>query len=265
LLTQAFDRIAPTFDNHRAFPAGVPEAVRLAIVAATAGPTHHPRYLDLGAGSGRFGWAFVSAGDNYVGIDLSAGMLREFAHQAAQRKITPDLVQADGANLPFRDGTFDIVLLMNVFGGLRDWRQLVTEVCRVLHPGGAVVVGKTKAPPDGLDARMKRRAQEILGVLGLAQDRVNRRDEVVGWLASHASRHVTVTAARWTANRTPRNFIERHRNGARFANLPGRTKTQAMQELGAWAVAQFGSLDSAASEQHAVALDVFTLSHGAAA
>jgi ubiquinone/menaquinone biosynthesis C-methylase UbiE len=263
LLTQAFDRVAPTFDDHRALPAGVIEAVRSAIVTATA-PAHPPRYLDLGAGSGRFGSAFVTAGDDYVGVDLSAGMLRAFAHQAAQRKIAPRLVQADGANLPFRDRVFDTVLLMNVFGGLRDWRQLIAEVRRVLHPGGAVVVGKTKAPPDGLDARMKQRARDILGALDVAQDRVNRRDEVVRSLASDAMRHINVTAARWTAKRTPRGFIARHRDGARFADLPQATKTQAMRELGAWAVAQFGSLDSIMSEQHAIALDVFTLAHGAA-
>ena len=79
-LTSAFDAAAPTFDRHRALPSGVPEAIRAAILSAIGGA--RPRILDLGAGSGRIGRAFVAAGDDYVGVDLSSGMLRAFAEQA---------------------------------------------------------------------------------------------------------------------------------------------------------------------------------------
>jgi SAM-dependent methyltransferase len=264
LPARAFDRIAPTFDRHRALPAGVAEAVRAAVIeAADAHPAS--RYLDVGAGSGRFGAAFVAAGDDYVGIDRSAGMLHVFAQRAVQDARAPRLVQADGTSLPFRDRTFDIVLLMNVFGGLRDWRELAAEAQRTLRPGGAVVVGRTTAPPDGLDARMKQRAKEILQARGVGDDRVNRRDEVVAWLNARAALRIDVIAARWTAQRTPRDFIERHRNGARFALLSPALQAQAAAELSAWAAAEFGSLDSAAIEAHALELSVVTLHSGAAA
>jgi predicted TPR repeat methyltransferase len=55
----------------------LPRAVRAAVLAALATPA--PRLLELGAGTGRFGRPFVAAGDAYVGIDLSFGMLQEFA------------------------------------------------------------------------------------------------------------------------------------------------------------------------------------------
>jgi predicted TPR repeat methyltransferase len=71
----AYDTAAPAFDRHRALPDGVPQAIRAAVVAATGAPS--PRLLDLGAGAGRIGRPFVAAGDDYVGIDLSLGMLRE--------------------------------------------------------------------------------------------------------------------------------------------------------------------------------------------
>jgi ubiquinone/menaquinone biosynthesis C-methylase UbiE len=256
-LPAAFDRVAPTFDRHRTLPEGVAEAVRAAIVAIAPG-----RHLDLGAGTGRFGLAFAAAGDGYVGVDLSAGMLRAFAHRAAGQGTPLRLVQADGARLPFRDATFDTVMLMNVFGGLRDWRKFVTEVRRVLHPQGAVIVGQTKATPDGLDSRMKRRAREILGALGV-EDHPNKRDDVVHWLDAHAVRR-NVTAARWSANRTPRDFIARHREGARFSRLSETLKARALRELEDWAATAFGSLDAASAEQHAFELSIFTF-HGAAA
>ena len=264
LPASAFDRVAPTFDRHRALPPGVAAAVRAAIVAALH-PARAPRYLDVGAGTGRFGLAFVSAGDDYVGVDLSEGMLREFAHHAAEQSMSARLLQADGEQLPFASATFDAVMLMNVFGGLHDWRKLLAEVRRLLRPQGAVVVGRTQAPSDGLDARMKQCAQDSLESLGVARDRVNRRGDVVAWLDSHATRRTTVTAARWIANRTPRAFIARHRGGARFSALPLATQSLALRELETRAVAAFGSLDSDFAEQHAFELDIFTFQHGASA
>src|SRR6266851_3692697 len=104
-------------------PAHVPirrrgtEAIRAAVLDVLGG-TSHPRVLDLGAGSGRIGRAFVAAGDDYVGVDLSLGMLRQFARRGDMNGRRPRLLQADGERLPFGDATFDAVLLIQVFGGL---------------------------------------------------------------------------------------------------------------------------------------------------
>jgi SAM-dependent methyltransferase len=264
LPASAFDRVAPTFDRHRALPPGAAAAVRVAIAAAVQ-PARAPRHLDIGAGTGRFGLAFVAAGDDYVGVDLSAGMLGEFARHAAEQDRPVRLVRADAERLPFGDAAFDAVMLMNAFGGLRDWQRLLAEVRRVLRPRGAVIVGRMTAPSNGLDARMKQRARDILEGAGVAQDHVNRRHDVVAWLAAHAARRVDVTAARWIANRTPDDFIARHRNGARFSGLPPAVRTPALRELAAWAAATFGSLDRAFAEQHAFELSIFTFQHGASA
>ena len=67
----AFDSVAATFERDRALPEGVPGAIRAAVLEA--GDAASPRLLDLGAGTGRIGWPFVEAGDDYVGIDLSLG------------------------------------------------------------------------------------------------------------------------------------------------------------------------------------------------
>jgi ubiquinone/menaquinone biosynthesis C-methylase UbiE len=256
-LQTAYDVVAPSFDRHRAMPDGVPEAIRAAILQAVHVPS--PRLLDLGAGSGRIGAPFVAAGDDYVGVDLSAGMLDEFAARSANRAR---LVQADGAGLPFRDGTFDAVLLVQVFGGLRSWRKFIAEARRVLRPDGALILGRTEMPPGGVDARMKDRLAAILKELDAGQDRANARDEIEQSLAADARRHDSVTAAAWTATRTPRGFIERHGSGARFSQLAAPVKAQAMRELSAWAMATFGSLDRVFSEPHSFELQVFRFDNG---
>jgi ubiquinone/menaquinone biosynthesis C-methylase UbiE len=121
--TSAYDTAAPTFERHRGLPAGVAAAIRAAILDAIGTPS--PRLLDLGAGTGRVGRPFVEAGDDYVGADLSFGMLRAFMQRGRAR-----LVQADGERLPFADATFDAVMLIQIFGGMRGWRRL-------LAPGGS--------------------------------------------------------------------------------------------------------------------------------
>jgi predicted TPR repeat methyltransferase len=60
-----FDAVAPTFERYRALPRGVPESIRSAILQATR-KQPSARVLDLGAGTGRIGKAFVAANDFYL-------------------------------------------------------------------------------------------------------------------------------------------------------------------------------------------------------
>src|SRR2546428_13014497 len=47
-----------------------------------------------------------------------------------------DVVFADGARLPFRDGTFDAVTTNHVLHLIPDWRRALSEAHRVLRPAG---------------------------------------------------------------------------------------------------------------------------------
>ncbi len=256
----AYDNAAPAFERLRALPDGVPQAVRAAILAALAVPS--PRLLDLGAGTGRIGRAFVEAGDAYVGIDLSGGMLQAFAANATTDRLSPRLAQADGERLPFGNATFDAVLLIQVFGGMRGWRHVLREAQRVLRPSGALILGRVMAPADGLDARLRERLALILGELGVAPLEKNAREDAQRWLATQATRSTRVVAAAWIAERTARAFIERHRTGARFSALPEPTQDAALRRLADWAAAAFGSLDTATREQHSFELQIFQLASG---
>ncbi len=50
-----------------------------------------------------------------------------------------ETLQGDVANLPFDDGTFDVVLCMNGFHVFGDKEGAYGEVCRVLKPGGKLI------------------------------------------------------------------------------------------------------------------------------
>lgn len=88
--------------------------------------------LDFGCGEGRIGLALASLGHQVTGIDASPSMAR-LAHGQAGRQ--PVLV-ADGTALPFRDQAFDLVAAYMVLHDTDDLIGAVTEIGRVLQPGG---------------------------------------------------------------------------------------------------------------------------------
>ncbi len=246
----SFDAVAPSFDRHRALPEGAAKAICAAVLAALA---PHPRLLDLGAGSGRIGWPLVIAAADYIGVDLSYGMLRTFKDRAA----TAALVQADGCELPFRQGTFDAVLLVQIFGGLKRWRALIDETLRVLKPGGALLLGRILTPDDGIDAAMKRQLAAILSEQAAPPDQQNTREQAERQLEAIASAATEIEATHWPATRRPRDFIERHAGGAQFSKWPPDIRARALRTLSDWAVGQFGGLDAGFTETHRFTLRIF--------
>jgi ubiquinone/menaquinone biosynthesis C-methylase UbiE len=255
-----FDAIADDFDRFRALPAGVPAAIRAAMWDAL-GNVPGAQVLDLGAGTGRIGEAFVTAGDAYIAVDPSARMLARFAAKTAtQGRPAPALVQADGQSLPFPPAAFDAVLMVQVLSGSPGWRRLLAEARRVLRPGGGLVLGKAIGPPEGLDARMRAQLSQILAEAGVDARRPGaQRDDARAWLAPRTRRMTEVVAARWEASRSPRDFLDRHATGARFAALPQPIQDEALRRLADWAVDSFGTLETPLIEPHAFLLDVCTV------
>lgn len=250
----AFDAAASTFESYRSLPSGVPEAIRAAVWDAL-GLCSPVRVLEIGAGTGRIGKAFAGVGDSYVGVDTSLAMLRQFPGNSDNCI----LIQADGQQLPFSDGAFDVVLLMQVLSGAGDWQKILNETRRVLLPGGSVAVGRTATPESGIDAQFKRQLKAILERMDVIHHRSHEsRKEALAWLRSSAVRHVHSVAAQWSVNVTPRDFLVRHRTGARFAALPAAVQEHALEQLAAWAAITFGSLDSEFQEQRSFELDIFT-------
>jgi ubiquinone/menaquinone biosynthesis C-methylase UbiE len=255
-----FDAVADEFDRFRALPEGVPEAIRRAIWDALDGAPR-ARVLDLGAGTGRIGEAFIAAGDAYIGVDASARMLARFAGKVASRgEAVPELVLADGQALPFPSAAFDAVLMVQVLGGTPGWRGILSEARRVLRPGGGLVLGKSIAPPLGLDGRMRSQLSVILAEAGVEMHRRGAgREDALAWLAPAARCVSAVVAARWETTRSPRDFLTRHATGARFAALPQSVQDEALGRLAEWAIATFGTLDAPILEQHEFVLDVCIL------
>lgn len=86
--------------------------------------------LDIGCGNGGFLHNFPEV-PLRVGLDL------------VERKLSPDLqfvLHDISRALPFDDGSFDVVFLGEVLEHVFDTEQLISECCRILKPGGALVL-----------------------------------------------------------------------------------------------------------------------------
>jgi ubiquinone/menaquinone biosynthesis C-methylase UbiE len=256
--TSAYDTTASSFERHRALPSSVIEAIRSAIWSAARLPDL-ARVLDVGAGTGRIGKAFLAAGDFYVGVDSSLAMLQEFsAKPEFSESKTCLLAQAEGRQLPFQNASFDLVLLMQVLSAAGNWRPMLDECRRVLRPGGIIAAGHTRSPESGIDAQLKRQLVSILEAMQVPwhQPRESRR-QALAWLEAASVRHWYREAAVWTVTTSAKEFLSRHRTGARFAALPLAVQEEALARLRTWAETNFGSVSASFEEQHSFELSIF--------
>src|SRR5205085_12126309 len=106
------------------------------------------RLLDVGCGGGHLIRAARAEGWRGVGTDLGHAACR-----AARETTTAPVAQAEATALPFRDGTLDVVTLVNVLEHTAAARRTLEEAARVLRPGGLLVVRVPNGPVHATAAR----------------------------------------------------------------------------------------------------------------
>jgi 2-polyprenyl-6-hydroxyphenyl methylase / 3-demethylubiquinone-9 3-methyltransferase len=90
--------------------------------------------LDLACGGGLLAPHVAGKGHRHVGLDLSATALPV----ARAHGVQP--VRGDVLHLPFADAVADVVVAGEVLEHVAEPVDLLTEACRVLRPGGTLVL-----------------------------------------------------------------------------------------------------------------------------
>ncbi len=113
------------------------------------------RVLDLCCGTGDLTLQLARQSDTIVevvGLDFSPTMLREARKKGAQLNgdRAVHFLMGDASDMQFRSDSFDVVGIAFAFRNLT-WRnrlqeEVLTEVLRVLRPGGRFVVVETSQP-----------------------------------------------------------------------------------------------------------------------
>jgi 2-polyprenyl-6-hydroxyphenyl methylase/3-demethylubiquinone-9 3-methyltransferase len=90
--------------------------------------------IDLGCGAGLLAPHVSHLGYRHVGLDITASALR----QARDHGVGP--VRTDVLTLPLPDGMADVVVAGEILEHVTDLRRAVAEACRILRPGGVLVL-----------------------------------------------------------------------------------------------------------------------------
>ncbi len=99
------------------------------------------RVLELGVGVGA-NWPHLPPGVSYSGIEPDPFMLARAEAHAAESGHTYDLHEAPAESLPFGDHEFDTVVVTLTFCSVEDLESALSEVRRVLKPGGELRFGE---------------------------------------------------------------------------------------------------------------------------
>lgn len=158
-----FDNIAPAYDtlNHR-MSWGIDRSWRKKTIhsliryfQASSLPTHFQpstfNLLDIATGTGDFAIELAKAlrPKRLLATDISEGMMR-IGREKVLRAGLSDVISfqsEDCLQLSFDDATFDAV---TVAFGIRNFQDLdrgLSEMCRVLKPGGCLAIVELSSPP----------------------------------------------------------------------------------------------------------------------
>lgn len=139
-----------------------------------ATPRSGEHVLDLCTGTGDLALEFARAADVRVtGVDISEAMLaiaaRKARHEARVRFETCNVME-----LPYPDAQFDIVSIAFGLRNLPDYQGGVSEMMRVLKPGGRLLILEFARPRGVWGHLYLVYLNHVLPVLG-------------GWIAGHAA------------------------------------------------------------------------------
>jgi ubiquinone/menaquinone biosynthesis C-methylase UbiE len=123
-----FDFLAPIYD-HFIKPKD-PVKLRSLLKLPVSG-----NLLDVGGGTGRISIMLRDSVTRIVIADSSIGMLAQ-----ARNKNSFIIVCTDSEGLPFEDGSFERVIMVDAFHHVYDYKSTVEELWRVVKPGGRIVI-----------------------------------------------------------------------------------------------------------------------------
>jgi len=169
------------------------------------------RMLDVGCGTGGILRALAARGE-VIGIDYA-----ELGLRYCRTKGLRDVLRASALALPFRSGVFDLCVLMDVLEHVDEEALLLSEVRRVLRPGGVAILSVPAfqalwSPHDEVfEHRRRYRRKELVA-------RVRESGLHVDW-ASYTNFFVFPPALAWRTLRRWTNVASERRTD--FFPLPG--------------------------------------------
>ena len=145
MVARTYDWAARRYDAIKQFAPGDEDWFVAAPLWSRLAGVERPLLLDVATGTGRVPLAlvrnrFALTGGQIVGLDLSLGMLQQARDKLGDYGERVSFVWEDASRLPFDDGAFDAVTSLEALEFLPSPREALTEMVRVLAPGGVLMV-----------------------------------------------------------------------------------------------------------------------------
>jgi ubiquinone/menaquinone biosynthesis C-methylase UbiE len=157
----AYDKRHPEIFNE-AEQARLSAALGLVMPLAGEGRREPVRALDVGSGTGNLTGRLIALGARVTAADLSSKLLAEVTRRfGASGQLTT--LALNGRNLePIPDGSFDLAVAYSVLHHVSDYAALVSEMARVVRPGGIVYLDHERAETSWTSAEYRRFLREVV-------------------------------------------------------------------------------------------------------
>ena len=136
------------------------------------GPEPGDRILEVGPGTGFYTLdvaEWVGPEGTLEVFDIQQEMLDHTLGRAAERGIgNIRATRGDAQVLPYENATFDAAFLVTTLGEIPDQQEAVSELSRILKPGGRLVVGELMGDPHWVSPKAIKR---LAGNSGLRYER----------------------------------------------------------------------------------------------
>ena len=119
------------------------ENFRSETVWQLAGDVSGKSVLDIGCQYGLFSFYLLEKGARVTAVDISERWVEKCSEEAAAKHPDKDVrfLVADAQDLPFEDGSFDVVVCTEVIEHVDFPGKVIGEIYRVLAPNGVLVLG----------------------------------------------------------------------------------------------------------------------------
>jgi ubiquinone/menaquinone biosynthesis C-methylase UbiE len=134
--------LAPRYARWRASRLGrITDALETRLLVELVDPKPGLCVLDVGCGDGLLVVELARQGAEVTGLDTDPAMLAAARERADAAGVEARFVPGRAETLPFADDTFDRVTASALLCLVSDRTQVLSEMARVLKPGGRLVLG----------------------------------------------------------------------------------------------------------------------------
>lgn len=136
--------------------------------------------LEIAAGPGLLAKHIAYAAKSIIATDYSEGMIKEARKGVYAKNLSFGV--ADAINLPYADGSFDVVIIANTLHVMENPEQALSEINRVLRSNGILIAPNFVGHKAGIVSKIW---SCILKLTGIRFDHQWTSQEYLQWLENH--------------------------------------------------------------------------------